>query len=318
MSGQTSMGTSAAVSLSPIHHSLYRQSLQRFVRSRSAMLGLFGTLTFAIACFGTLPWTIPAYNVQHLHQVLEPPSWSHWMGTDGLGRDLMVRFLLGGAISLSIGLSAAAITLTIGTAIGVISGYAGGRIDAVLMRTVDVLYGLPYLLLVILLRVAVVSRVAEWLSAMGVGSSNGLANIVVLLVGIGAVSWLNMARVIRSQVMSLRTRPFVDAARSLGLSPWRIGLRHILPNIAGTIAVYATLAVPGAIIAESTLSFLGLGVQRPLPTWGTLASDAVADINPISSHWWIIFWPCFGLAASLICLNFLGDGLRDALAGHSS
>lgn len=312
------MSTVATPPLPSIHRSPSRQSLRRFSRSASAIIGLIGTLLFITFCFGSLPWTIPAYNSQHLHQVLQAPSWAHWMGTDKLGRDLMVRFLLGGAISLSIGLSAAAITLTIGTAIGVISGYAGGRIDAVLMRAVDVLYGLPYLLLVILLRVAVVGRVAGWLSSMGLRQSNGLANVLVLLVGIGAVSWLNMARVIRAQVMSLKTRPFIDAAHALGLSPWRIGLRHILPNIMGTIAVYATLAVPGAILAESTLSFLGLGVQRPLPTWGTLASNAVADINPVSSHWWLIFWPCFGLAASLICLNFLGDGLRDALARHSS
>ncbi len=312
------MSTVATTPLPSIHRSPYRQSMRRFSRSTSAIVGLIGTLLFVTFCFGSLPWTIAAYNSQHLHQVLQAPSWAHWMGTDKLGRDLMVRFLLGGAISLSIGLSAAAITLTIGTAIGVISGYAGGRIDAVLMRAVDVLYGLPYLLLVILLRVAVVGRVAGWLSSVGLPQSNGFANVLVLLVGIGAVSWLNMARVIRAQVMSLKTRPFIDAARALGLGPWRIGLRHILPNIMGTIAVYATLAVPGAILAESTLSFLGLGVQRPLPTWGTLASNAVADINPVSSHWWIIFWPCFGLAASLICLNFLGDGLRDAFARHSS
>ena len=312
------MSTVAAPPLPSIHRSPYHQSLRRFSRSTSAMVGLIGTLLFISFCFGSLPWTVPAYNSQHLHQVLQAPSWAHWMGTDKLGRDLMVRFFLGGAISLSIGLCAAAITLTIGTAIGVISGYAGGRIDAVLMRAVDVLYGLPYLLLVILLRVAVVSRVAGWLSSIGLPQSNGFANVLVLLVGIGAVSWLNMARGIRAQVMSLKTRPFIDAARALGLSPWRIGLRHILPNIMGTIAVYATLAVPGAILAESTLSFLGLGVQRPLPTWGTLASNAVADINPVSAHWWIIFWPCFGLAASLICLNFLGDGLRDAFARHSS
>ncbi len=312
------MSTTAAIPLPTIHRSPFRRSLRRFFRSPTAIVGLIGTLLFVALCFGSLPWTIPIYNNQHLHEVLQAPSWAHWMGTDKLGRDLMSRFLLGGTISLTIGLSAAVITLTIGTTIGVISGYAGGRIDALLMRAVDVLYGLPYLLLVILLRVAVVGRVAGWLSAVGLPRSDGLANVLVLLVGIGAVSWLNMARVIRAQVMSLKNQPFVDAARSLGLSPWRIGFRHILPNITGTVAVYASLTVPSAILAESTLSFLGLGVQRPLPTWGTLASSAVADINPISSHWWIIFWPCFGLATSLICLNLFGNALRDAFAANQS
>jgi oligopeptide transport system permease protein len=312
------MSTTAALPLMNADRSGYRRSVRRFFGSPAAVIGLVGTGLFVVSCFGTLPWTIPDYNIQNLHQVLQPPSWQHWMGTDKLGRDLMMRFLLGGAISLTIGLSSAVIALTIGTVVGVVSGYAGGRIDALLMRIVDVLYGLPYLLLVILLRVAVVHRVSHWLAMLGLPQTHGVANVLVLLVGIGAVSWLNMARVIRAQVMGLKARPFVDAARALGLGPWRIGVRHIMPNILGTVAVYATLTVPGAILAESTLSFLGLGVQRPLPTWGTLASDAVADINPVRSHWWIIFWPCFGLAASLICLNFLGEALRDAFAEHSS
>ncbi len=312
------MSTSAVLPLPESRRSPYRRSVARFFKSPGAVLALVGTLIFVGLCFGTLPWTISRYNIQHLDQVFQSPSWQHWMGTDKLGRDLLIRFLLGGAISLSIGLSSAVIALTIGTVVGVISGYAGGRVDALLMRIVDVLYGLPYLLLVILLRVAVVHRVSHWLSLLGIPQADGLSNVVVLLVGIGSVSWLNMARVIRSQVMALKARPFVDAARALGLGPWRIGLRHILPNIMGTVAVYATLTVPAAILAESTLSFLGLGVERPLPTWGTLASAAVAEINPVESHWWIIFWPCFGLTASLICLNFLGEALRDAFARHSS
>ncbi len=311
------MSTAIATPISPARSSR-RLTAKRFFAAPSAVVGLAGSLIFISLCFGSLPWTISHYDVQNLHQVLKPPSLAHPMGTDKLGRDLLTRFLLGGAISLTIGFSSAAIALSIGVSVGLIAGYAGGRVDAILMRTVDVLYGLPYLLLVILLRVAVVHRAAEILAWCGLPKSATLANVVVLLIGIGAVSWLNMARVIRSQVMALKARPFIEAARALGIGPARIGLRHILPNIIGTIAVYATLTIPAAILAESMLSFLGLGVQRPLPTWGTLASNAVSDINPIDSHWWIIFWPCFGLAASLVCLNFLGDGLRDAFHPRSS
>ena len=175
---------------------------------------------------------------------------------------------------MGIGLASAAISVVIGVGVGVVAGYTGGRVDAVLMRAVDVLYGLPYILLVILLRVA---------------------------------------RVIRGQVMALRDRPFVEAARALGLSPARVIWKHILPNVAGPIVVYATLTVPSAILAESFLSFLGLGVQPPVPTWGNLASAGVAAINPIHIRWWLIFWPCAGLTVGLLSLNFLGDGLRDAL-----
>jgi len=240
------------------------------------------------------------------------------MGTDALGRDLLVRMLLGGAISLVIGLSAAAIALVIGLTVGITAGYAGGRIDALLMRTVDVLYGLPYLLLVILLRVALVDRMAGVLGRVGAPQPETLANLLVLLVGIGAVSWLTMARVIRSQVMSLRDQPFVEAARAMGARPLRIMFRHIMPNLVGTILVYATLSIPNAILAESTLSFLGLGVQPPLPTWGSLASDGIAVINPIYIYWWLITWPCVILTLALVCLNFVGDGLRDAVDPNRS
>ncbi len=286
---------------------------RRFFSNRLGVAGLVGIVLLALACYGSLPWTLYNYNQQNLRDVIQAPSAAHWMGTDRLGRDLFSRFLLGGAISLFIGLASATIAVVIGVGVGLVSGYVGGRTDALLMRSVDVLYGLPNILLVILLRVALLSRVSGWLGATGVGQPQTFAGLLVLLVGIGAVSWLTMARVVRSGVMSLRDQPYVEAARGMGLGPLRIMLRHILPNLVSSVVVYATLTVPGAILSESFLSFLGLGVQPPLPTWGNLASAGVGDINPIHTHWWLIFWPCAGLGIGLLCLNFVGDALRDAL-----
>jgi len=228
------------------------------------------------------------------------------MGTDTLGRDLRARFLMGGAISLSIGLCSVLVAVLIGTAVGLIAGYTGGRVDALLMRVVDVLYGLPYILLVILMRVALVPLVAGMVDAMW-------ANFLVLLVGIGAVSWLTLARVVRGQVMSLREQPFVEAARALGFGGARILGRHILPNLVGTIVVYGTLTVPAAVLSESFLSFLGLGIQPPLPSWGNLAADGMEALNPVLVRWWLIAWPCAGLSLALLALNFVGDGLREAI-----
>ena len=299
---------SAAVPASPM-----RLAWLRFGDNRLGIAGLVGLTILAMLCYGTLPWTLTHYNQQNLHNVLQSPDAAHWMGTDRLGRDLFCRFLLGGAISLFIGLASAAIAVSIGVVVGLVAGYTGGRTDAFLMRSVDVLYGLPNILLVILLRVALLGRVGGWLGAAGVRQPQTFAGLLVLLVGIGAVSWLTMARVVRSGVMSLRDQPFVEAARAMGLGPMRIMFRHILPNLVSSVVVYATLTVPGAILSESFLSFLGLGVQPPLPTWGNLASAGVGDINPIHTHWWLIFWPCAGLGMGLLCLNFVGDALRDAL-----
>ena len=286
---------------------------RRFYKNHLGMAGLIGLSIIALCCYATLPWTLANYNRQNLHHVLLAPGAAHWMGTDRLGRDMLCRFLLGGAISLFIGIASAAIAVIIGVAVGLIAGYTGGRTDAFLMRSVDVLYGLPNILLVILLRVALLGRVSGWLGAAGVRQPTTIAGLLMLLVGIGGVSWLTMARVVRSGVMSLRDQPFVEAARAMGIQPARIMLRHILPNLVSSVVVYATLTVPGAILSESFLSFLGLGVQPPLPTWGNLASSGVGDINPIHTHWWLIFWPCAGLGAGLLCLNFVGDALRDAL-----
>jgi oligopeptide transport system permease protein len=192
----------------------------------------------------------------------------------------------------------------------------GGRTDAILMRIVDVLYSLPYILIVILLRVAFAPPLGKWFG--GSANAQSWANVTILLIGIGSVSWLTMARIIRGQVLALRTQPFVEAAQALGLRPAAVLLKHILPNLLGTIIVYATLTVPRAILEESFLSFLGLGISPPLPSWGNIASDGVATINPISNWWWLTLLPSAAISITLLCLNFVGDGLRDALDPRSN
>jgi oligopeptide transport system permease protein len=293
----------------------------------------------------------------------------HWpryfLGTDVLGRSLLLRCLAGGGLSLGIGLAAAFLSVCIGTAYGAIAGYAGGRTDGVMMRIVDVLYGLPYVLLVVLLAVAGDALVSEYVSRnkdraawvyaqaeevarerglTGADAGRGLLDedkelrtkleqaaaealparvlssatrntldVVTLLVAIGGLSWLTMSRVIRGQVMSLRQQPFIEAARAVGVPlPW-LFRRHLLPNLMGPIVVYATLTVPQAMLQESFLSFLGIGVKPPLPSWGNLAADGLEQLNPYESNWWLLLFPCLLLGSTLLALNFVGEGLREAM-----
>ena len=242
------------------------------------------------------------------------------LGTDRLGRDVLARLLAGGSISLLVGLSAAAIAVLVGTLYGSIAGAAGGRVDAVLMRIVDILFGLPSILLVVLLAVAVdgiVERQGADLSAV----ARQTINIATLLIAIGGVSWLTMARVIRGQVMALRAKPFMEACRAIGVGAPRQFTAHLLPNLVGPIAVYAALAVPAAILSESFLSFLGIGVREPLPSWGNLAADGLGELNTVDSRWWLLVAPCLAIALTLVSLNFLGDELRerfDPMRGRKS
>jgi oligopeptide transport system permease protein len=271
-----------------------------------------------LACVVTLPWTMHSggalyYDRQERTASEVPPRPSPaWMafGTDRLGHSLLSRCLLGGAISLTVGVAAATIAVVLGVSVGLVAGYSGGWVDGLLMRTVDILYGLPYILLVVLLKIALEDPLTEHVFR----GMRAAANLVVLFSAIGLVSWLEMARVIRGQVLSLRTLPFVEAARAAGLGPGRIFLRHLLPNLVGPIIVYATLTIPQAILQESFLSFLGVGVQPPLPTWGSLAAAGMLPaLNPIHWRWWLLVFPCTLLAVTLLSLNFLGDGLRDLL-----
>ena len=280
----------------PLGLSPGQQALRRLRRNRFAVLGLALLAAILLACFA-LPWLLgldPVSVSPERHH--EPPSWEHPFGTDNVGRDYLARVLIGGRTSLLVGLAATLASVSVGVLVGSIAGYAGGRLDEVLMRLVDFLYGIPYMFLVILI--------------MLMFSETARGEALPVFIALGLVQWLTMARVVRGQVLSLRRREFVLAARLLGASDARVIAVHILPNVAGVILVYATLTVPAVIILESFLSFLGLGVSL---SWGQLVAEAVGVVNPIRSFWWLLFWPSALLALTLLSLNYVGDGLRDAL-----
>ena len=242
---------------------------------------------------------------------LQQPSRVHWFGTDIFGRDLLTRTLYGARFSLLIAAVATAISLTVGVTYGMISGYVGGRVDNVMMRTIEILYALPTLILVIVLVATLENPVTRFLHAVGWTAIP--PRFVLLFIFIGLTEWLTMARIIRGQVLVLRQQPYVQASFALGQSHLRILWRHLLPNLSGIILVYLTLTLPTVMLDESFLSFLGLGVQAPYASWGTLVSEAAGLINPIHSYWWMLLFPGGLMALTLLALNFLGDGLRDAL-----
>jgi len=288
------------------------------MRSRRVVVGGGVLLTVMAVCILSMPLTLPRgaplyYDNQDSSRSLDkiesvmPKAWppKAWFGFDTLGRSIFGRCLLGGTISLAVGIAAATISVALGVSVGLIAGYRGGWVDSALMRSVDVLYGLPYILLVILFKIAFEDPLARLLG------STPAANLVVLFFAIGLVSWLTMARVVRGQVLSLRSQPFIEACRAMGLPSWRIFIRHILPNLVGPITVYATLTVPQAILQESFLSFLGVGVNLPLPTWGNMAAEAIQSLSPVRIYWWMLLFPCILLVVTLLSLNFMGDGLRD-------
>jgi oligopeptide transport system permease protein len=318
-----------------------------------AIVGGIIVALMLVACLGSLPYTCaresgdagtqPArrFEKSNPDHALLPPFWAPHrdderrqlealakaegrqprplLGTDRLGRSVAVRVLAGGGISVVVGFSAAIMAVLIGTLYGTAAGWAGGRVDSALMRIVDILYGLPYILLVVLLAVAA-GGVIDRASAPSSGSSGLLAllgrhrevvNIVTLLIAIGGVSWLTMARVIRGQVLSLKNQPFMEACRAMGVPLSRQFVRHLLPNLLGPIIVYATLTVPTAILSESFLSFLGIGVQEPLPSWGNLAAAGLSELNIVRMRWWLLVFPCAAIATTLLALNFLGEGLRE-------
>jgi oligopeptide transport system permease protein len=289
--------------------------LARIFSNRRIRFGGGLLLIIITLCLASLPWTMRVngnyyYDTQHPSAAEQKPQLHPlWMvmGTTKIGQSLLGRCLIGGVISLTIGIAAAAVSVVLGVCVGVLAGYRGGWLDGLLMRSVDVLYGLPYILMVILLKIALERPIHKHLNL-----DSQAVNLIVMFLAIGLVSWLTMARVIRGQVLSLRGMPFIDAARAVGTPGWRIFLYHLVPNLIGPITVYATLTIPSAILQESTLSFLGIGVQPPLPTWGTLASDSMQlALNPIHSRWWLLLFPCTLLAITLLSLNFLGDGLRE-------
>lgn len=313
---------------------------RRFGRNRLAKLSAALLALLIAVSLLALPFSLDWYNVQSLEDAVRHPpaaaaiapleSYSNagnehggaepvgilrqvahrttsWFGHDDLGRSLLYRVLLGLLVSLGIGLAAAAMAVGVGTLWGAVAAFFGGRVDLVMMRLVDVLFGLPYILMVILFKIALTRPLTSLF-----GGYTRAADLVVLVLAIGSVSWLTMARVIRGQVLSLRGQPFVEAARAAGAGPFRILRCHILPNLISPIVVYATLVIPQAILQESFLSFLGIGVQQPTPSLGRLAADGVEAVNTFVAYWWLIGFPCGVLVLTLLALNFIGDGLRDA------
>ncbi len=242
----------------------------------------------------------------------QPPNARYWFGTDVHGRDLFSRVFYGAQLSLLVGLVGAGVSLLIGVTWGAVAGYCGGRLDGWMMRIVDVLYSLPSIIFVIVLITTLEGVLKQALSALGADALARQARLLFLFVGLGAVSWLTMARIVRGQVLSLRSRAFVEASRALGAGPWHILRRHILPNLAGVVLVYLTLTVPAVMLYESFLSYLGLGIQPPMASWGSLIAEGADQMNPIRIYWWLIVFPGGVLVATLLALNFLGDGLRDA------
>lgn len=272
--------------------SLWQDAWRRLRRNKMAIFGLCVLLFFIGGALLT-PLIAPyGYAEQNLDLGASPPSAAHWLGTDVFGRDLLTQIMYGGRISLAVGFIATTVALLIGVTWGAIAGYAGGRVDAVMMRIVDILYALPFMIFIILLMV-VFGR-----------------NMLLLFLAIGAVEWLTMARIMRSQVQSLRQQEFVEAAISLGLSPSVIIRKHLIPNALGPIIVYTTLTIPSVMLLEAFLSFLGLGVQPPQTSWGLLISFGA---DTMEEYPWLLIFPGLFLSITLFSLNFLGDGLRDAL-----
>jgi len=277
--------------------SLWSDAIRRLFKNKAAVAGAI-VLVVLIVLAAFAPWIAPyPYAYQNLDLGASPPSSAHLLGTDVLGRDLLSRILYGARISLLVGFIATTVALLIGVSWGIIAGYAGGKVDSVMMRIVDILYGLPFIIFIILLMV-IFGR-----------------NLWLLFLAIGAVEWLTMARIVRAQVLSLKNQEFVLAAQAIGVSNFAMFKRHLLPNILGPVAVYATLTIPQVMLLESFLSFLGLGIQPPMSSWGTLIKDGVESMEEYS---WLLIYPGLTFTITLFALNFFGDGLRDALDPKTS
>lgn len=293
------------------HLSPNQRAWLRFKNNKAAKFSAV-FLFILLAVILAWPWISPYKPEAVTEARFDPPSWQHWFGTDVHGRDLLTRVFYGARISLIVGAVGACVSLIIGVSWGAIAGYVGGRTDNAMMRIVDILYALPSIIFVIVLKSTFEKDLKNWLSAHFSPHTANYASMVFLFIGLGAVSWLTMARIVRGQVLSLRTRNFVEASKVLGASHARILWKHILPNVYGVIITYLTLTVPAIILYESFLSFLGLGIQPPHASWGTLIAEGVTQINPIRTFWWLLVFPGAMLVSTLLALNFVGDGLRDA------
>jgi len=277
--------------------SLWSDAFDRLKKNKLAVIS--GFILIALIVLAILaPWIAPhSYSYQNLELGAVGPSSTYWLGTDTLGRDQFSRILYGARVSLLVGFVATAVALVIGVSWGIVAGFFGGKIDSIMMRIVDILYGLPFIIFIVLLMV-IFGR-----------------NIWLLFLAIGAVEWLTMARIVRGQVLTLKNQEFVLSAQAMGVRNLSLFFRHILPNILGTIAVYATLTIPQVMLLEAFLSFLGLGVQPPMSSWGTLIRYGVESME---EHPWMLIFPGLIFTITLFCLNFFGDGLRDAIDPRSS
>ena len=287
-------------------------AFRRLLRNRVATASLL--LLPAVLCLAVAgPLLLPADYRALTGNQFSPPSFHHPFGTDLNGRDVFFRVLEGARISLLVGFAGAFISFFVGTAYGLVSGYAGGKTDSVMMRAVEILYSVPRLIIILVFINAFDATVKNRFAALHWEGLIAYSRITILVLCLGLIEWLTMARIVRGQVLSLKSQQFVAAARSLGQSHWKIILRHLLPNLAGVVIIYLTLTIPAVILDESFLSFLGLGIQSPQASWGTLLSDGAQVINPVRSYWWLLVFPAAVMSATLLALNFLGDALRDAL-----
>lgn len=272
--------------------SLWQDARLRFMRNRAAMVSLIILCAIILAVIVVPLFAEFAYDDTDWYALHQAPSVTHLFGTDSLGRDLFVRTFIGGRISLMVGVLGALVAVVIGTVYGATSGFIGGKVDRIMMRILEILYSIPFMFLVIVL-VTFFGR-----------------NIILIFVAIGAIAWLDMARIVRGQTLSLRNKEFIEAAHVCGVSNWNIIRRHIIPNVLGIVAVYSTLLVPSMILTESFLSFLGLGVQEPMTSWGALLQEGAQTMELAI---WQIAFPAAFMVITLFCFNYIGDGLRDAL-----
>lgn len=277
--------------------SLWQDSFIRLRKNKLAVIGLAYLIFQAfVAIFA--PLIAPfSYEETNLMLGAVPPNSTHWFGTDDLGRDMFTRILYGSRVSLMVGLLATTVSMLIGVTYGAVSGFLGGKVDSYMMRFLEVLYAMPFTFFVIILMV-IFGR-----------------NIYLMFIALGAIQWLTMARIVRGQVISLKKMEYIEAARSMGVRSFHIVRRHLIPNTLGPVLIYSTLTIPSVILEEAFLSFLGLGVQEPMSSWGTLISDGVSAMEVYP---WMITYPCVTLMAALLALNFLGDGLREAFDPKAS
>jgi len=285
---------------------------QRLWRNRVARTALVILFVMTVAAI-LGPALMPANSAEVSSLQFSPPTMAHPFGTDLDGRDLLYRVLEGARISLLVGISGALISFFVGTAYGLVAGYAGGRTDGGMMRAVEILYAIPRLIIILIFINAFDTHLKDWMANSGMGSLVGDSRVVIIILCLGLIEWLTMARIVRGQVLSLKAQQFVAAAQALGQGHFKILTRHLLPNLLGIVVVYLTLTVPAVILDESFLSFLGLGIQPPQSSWGSLLANGAEVINPIHSYWWLLLFPAVAMCVTLLALNFLGDAIREAV-----